>query len=91
MIRYILDELQVEPTGVSVRSRYRPAGHVSHSRQVRYSEGAAIGHPAAKRRPKGRGKGEDDRGGRGGAVPPGLRQQSSGSGWWNQGSADNDR
>ena len=39
----LMNVLGVLPTGVVVRSRYRPFGHVSESRQVRMSEGAAIG------------------------------------------------
>ena len=45
--RFIENELQVQPSGVVVQSRYRPEGHVSEGRAVRQQERTAMRGQAA--------------------------------------------
>ena len=46
LIRFVVDQLKVQPTGVQVESRWRQAGDVSESRQVRYDEAEVLGLPS---------------------------------------------
>ena len=72
--RFVLEVLGIEPTGVEVASRYRPAGHVSQSRQARYFEADALHlRPASSQAGWGSGDTWWDQGG--------------GSGWWQQGAS----
>ena len=48
--RFIEKDLEIVATGVTVRSRTRPPGHVSESRQVRYNEAEALGLDRGRRR-----------------------------------------
>ena len=50
LIRYVIEQLLVQPTGVWVDSRYREAGNISESRAVRYAEAQGLGLPSSDRR-----------------------------------------
>ena len=50
LIRYVIEQLEVQPTGVSVDSRWRDAGDISESRAARYAEAQGLGLPSYDRR-----------------------------------------
>lgn len=57
--RFIKTELGIEPSGTRATGRYRPMGHVSESRGIRYTEAAMKGggKQSASSQEKGESKG----------------------------------